>query len=263
MAQKPTPELHLSLLSGRYGTVSRLSAEERNNNVETRLADHPFLKDPDRLTDLLDALAAICVHKPKDVFFVSMSMDPKGVKLFVASNEEVPLHVASLLYDVRIQLQKLKEVVQIDPSIPANSETSPDPSVTPLRTNAELDLQKVIYTYSYSKLQRCFLKRAPVILDEYHAVVESLQNIEDEDTYHLEMTRTLLVRIRDHLLEPRELSDLPLIDLIETIDLLNETWQEDLKVVGNGHAVLVKWESSTSKSGFGFHTYDTISHLLL
>ena len=264
MAQSPTPEFYLSLLSGRYGSVSRLSTEEGNNNVEARLADpHPFPKDPDQLTDLLDAFAAICIHEPKEVFFVSLSVDPNGVKLYVAANEEVPVTVVSHLYDVRIRLQKLKAVVQTDSSISADSETSPNTNVTPLWTNAELELQKVIYTHSYNKLQRHFLKRAPAIIDEYHTIIKSLQsdNISDKYTKILDNTRPLLSRIRD-LLE-KKLSDLRLIDLIETIDLLGEAWKEDLKDVGNGKGVLDKWENSIRKSGLAFRIYDSICHLLL
>jgi hypothetical protein len=90
-SQNTTPELYLSLLSGRHGDVSYLSTEQRHNDVGSRLFGRPFPKDPNRLVDLLDALAAVCIRKEKgEVFFVSLAMDPKAVTLYVSSNESVP-----------------------------------------------------------------------------------------------------------------------------------------------------------------------------
>jgi hypothetical protein len=153
MAQKPIPEFYLWLLSGRFGSVSGISPEQRNNCVESRLSDPgPFLNDPDRLVNLLDAIAALCVQKPKaEVFFVSLSMDSVGATIYVASNGKVPLSVITHLREIQTHLKKLKAVLEYNPLISEN-ETSPDPNVTPLRTASELDLQKLVYTYSYRKL---------------------------------------------------------------------------------------------------------------
>ena len=86
MVQNPTPELYLSLLSGRYGDVSHILIEQRHDDV----GSHPFPNDPDRLMDLLDALAAICIRKEKtEVFFVSLAMDSTTATLYISSNTTV------------------------------------------------------------------------------------------------------------------------------------------------------------------------------
>ena len=171
MAQNPTPEIYLSLLSCRR-TSPQISGEECNNDVGAPLSGHPFPigRDPDRLTDILDAFAGICIHKPKaGVFFVSLYVESNGATLHVASNKEVPLTVISHLYDVGVQLKKLKAVIQ-------NSEKSPDPNNPPLQANAELELQTIIYAHSLasSKIRRRSLKRAPAILGQYHAIMKSI-----------------------------------------------------------------------------------------
>jgi len=146
MAQNPTPELYLWLLSGQpeYDRVLGISPEGCNNSFGSHLSGHPFPNDLDRLMNTLDSLAAICIQKPKsEVFFVSLSVDLDGVTLSIASNKEVPIAVISHLYDVRVQLQKLKSILELDPTIPTDSETSPDPIVTPIRTSSALELQKM------------------------------------------------------------------------------------------------------------------------
>lgn len=117
-SQNTTPELYLSLLSGQHGDVSHLSTEQRHNDVGSRLSGHPFPKDSDRLMDLLDAVAAVCIRKEKaEVFFVSLAMDPKAATLYVSSNESVPATVISHLHKIRGQLKELRKVVEPSPSI--------------------------------------------------------------------------------------------------------------------------------------------------
>jgi hypothetical protein len=174
MAQNTTPELYLSLLSGRYGDVSHISTEQRHNDVGSR---HPFPNDPDRLMDLLDALAAICIRKEKtEVFFVSLAMDSNTATLYISSNTTVPAIVITHLRKVRGQLRELQAVVEFDPSIPPDSEPSPNPNNTQSRADRELDLQKTIYEYSYNKLRQRFLKRAPAILKEYDTILSGMKN---------------------------------------------------------------------------------------
>ena len=176
-SQNTTPELYLSLLSGRHGDVSHLSTEG------SRLSGHPgFPKDSDHLMDLLDALAAVCVRKEKgEVFFVSLAMDPKATTLYVSSNESVPATVISHLHKIWGQLKELRKVVEPSPSIPADNGTFSDPNKTSQsRTDGEFELQETIYEHSYSKLRLRFSKMAPAILAIYEATVKSLQ-ANDED----------------------------------------------------------------------------------
>ena len=258
MAQKPTPEFYLWLLSGRFGSVSRISPEERNNGVESRLSDPggPFLNDPDKLVNLLDAIAALCVQKEKaEVFFVSLSMDSTGATIYVASNEAVPLSVVSHLHEIQTQLKKLKAVLEYEP-LTSESETSPDSSVTPLRTASELDLQKLVYTYSYRKLRQRFSKRGPKILNQYDNIIKSLKDISHEEADLLDGTHNLL-RMLQHLLEDEEPPHGPdLIKLVETIDLLNKGWRQKI-----GDKVLAKWEATAGKSGLASRIYGHISSL--
>ena len=212
-SQTTTPELYLSLLSGRHGDVSHLSTEQRHNDVGPRLSGHPFPNDPDRLMDLLDALAAVCIRKEKEqVFFVSLAMDQNAATLYVSSNESVPATVISHLYKIRGQLKELRKVVEPSPSIPADSETFPDPNKTRSRTDSELELQKTIYEHSYSKLRLRFFKRAPAILEIYETTMKSLQ-ANDEDAELLHLTRWVLELIQGLLQNDRP--PLSLTDLIE------------------------------------------------
>jgi len=255
MAQKPTPEFYLWLLSGRPGSVSRISQEERSNGVESRLSDPggPFLNDPDKLVNLLDAIAALCVQKEKaEVFFVSFSMDSTGATIYVASNEAVSLTVISHLREIQTQLKKLKAVLEYEP-LTSESETSPDSSVTPLRTALELDLQKLVYTYSYRKLRQRFSTK---ILDQYDNIIKSLKDISHEEANLLDGTHNLL-RLLQHLLEDEEPPHGPdLIKLVETIDLLNKGWRQKI-----GDKVLAKWEATAGKSGLASRIYDHMSSL--
>jgi len=105
MAEKISPELYLSLLSGRYGEVSHLSSENSDNKVGSCLQVPQFRKDPDHLLDVLDALAAICVHNEQgDVFFVSLAMGTDTATLYVSTNGTVPATLASHLHAIRREL---------------------------------------------------------------------------------------------------------------------------------------------------------------
>jgi hypothetical protein len=47
MAQNPTPELYLSLLSGQYSDMLHISMEQCHNNVGPHISGKLFFKDPD------------------------------------------------------------------------------------------------------------------------------------------------------------------------------------------------------------------------
>ncbi|KIJ91079.1 hypothetical protein K443DRAFT_656611 [Laccaria amethystina LaAM-08-1] len=226
-SQNTTPELYLSLLSGRHGDVSYLSTEQRHNDVGSRLFGRPFPKDPNRLVDLLDALAAVCIRKEKgEVFFVSLAMDPKAVTLYPRPT------VISHLLKIGGQLKKLRKVVEPNPSIPADNETSPDPNKTQSRTDGELELQKTIYEHSYRKLCLCFSKRTLAILAMYEITVKSLQ-ANKEDAELLQLTHWALKHIQG---------------------CLNATGSEDIPTC---------WDNLIHESGFTFCIYEGIAHVLL
>jgi hypothetical protein len=254
MAQNQAPELYLSLLSGRYGDVSHISTEQRRNNVVPHISGYPFPNDPDRLMDLLDALAAICIGKEKaEVFFVSLAMDSNAATLYVSSNKTAPTTVTSYLLKIRGQLKELRKVVEFDPSIPADSESSPNPNDTKTRTDGELELQKTIYEYSYNKLRRRFLKRAPAILAKYDAAVTSLRaNNTTEDTELLVLTRGLLRRVNLLLLNEKPPRAPGLTSLIKAINAMSLGWRGPLKAVGD-EDLLTRWDNSIRTSGLTFH----------
>lgn len=247
-----SPGLFLSLLSGRHSDVSTISPEQRNNDIGSRLSGHPFPNDPDRLMDLLDALAAICVRKGNDeVFCVSLSMQPDVVTLFVSSNNTVPTTVVSHLYKIRGQLKALEAVIEFDPSTAAiASETSPDPNNTPPRADGELALQKIIYQHSYLKLRQHFFKRAPAILNEYEKIFAKMRTnykIAEQDIRWLNATRLMLRKICD-LLQNENPHDSSLEKLILIIGPFSTGWQGRLEAAGD-EAVLFRWDNMIGKSG--------------
>jgi hypothetical protein len=79
--------------------------------------------------DLLDALAAICVHKKKgEIFFVSLAMYPDSTTLYVSSNKTVPATVTNYLRRLRGQLKQLHDALEFDPSITTSNKISPNPN---------------------------------------------------------------------------------------------------------------------------------------
>ena len=248
-SQTTTPELYLSLLSGRHGDVSHLSTEQRHNDVGPRLSGHPFPNDPDGLMDLLDALAAVCIRKEKEqVFFVSLAMDQNAATLYVSSNESVPATVITHLHKIRGQLKELRKVLEPNPSIPGDNEPSPDPNKSQARTAGELEIQKTIYEYSYSKLRLRFSKRAPAILAIYETAVKSLQ-ANDKDAKLLRVTYLTLRRIQGLLQDDRP--PLSLTELIQTIDEMSGVWRGHLNATGN-EDILTRWDNFVRESGSRF-----------
>lgn len=239
MAQK-SPELYLSLLSGRYGDVSHLSAEGRDNDAGSHIHAGPFRKDPDRLLNVLDALAAICVQKEKgDVFFVSLNMDSNTATLYVSTNGTVPATVTTHLHKIQGQLKELKSV--LEPGPPADID-SPDPNSTPSRSEGELKLRRTIYEHSYKKIQRRYQKRGPEIIAQFDT--KSLYGkvtVDPADTELLTVTKTLLQDIGDYLKEKN-----PHTNLIETIAGLSMVWKKHLDSVEE-NSLLSQWDSLTCK----------------
>jgi hypothetical protein len=251
------PELYLSLLSSRY-------AERRDNDVGSRIlqVDEPFHKVPDRL---LDALAAICVHKEQgDIFFVSLAMDSIATTLYVSTNGTVPATVTNHLRIIWRKLKDLKSVLDSASSPPPNIE-SPDPNNTQLRSDVELDIQRIIYEYCYKKVQRRFRKRGPDILAKYDTIAESLRSnntVIAADTKLLNITRRLLEDINDFLQDqiPQELR---FTHLIKSIAVLSVNWKKHLGAVEESEVgLLTQWDNLTCKSGLVSPIYDTRAHLL-
>jgi len=72
-----------------------------------RISGQPFSDRDNRFMDLLDALAAICVHKEKgETFFVSLAMGLDSTTLYVSSNKMVPATVTNYLCKIRGQLEQ-------------------------------------------------------------------------------------------------------------------------------------------------------------
>ncbi|KIK01116.1 hypothetical protein K443DRAFT_663026 [Laccaria amethystina LaAM-08-1] len=166
-------------------------------------------------------------------------MDPKAATLYVSSNESVPATIISHLHKIWGQLKELQKVVEPNPSIPADNETSPDPNKTQSGTDGELELQKTIYEHSYSKLHLHFSKRAPVILAIYETTMKSLQ-ANDKDAKLLHLTHWALKHIQGLLQNDR----LPpsLTDLIQMINGMSLAWQDCLNAAGS-EDILTRWDN--------------------
>lgn len=257
MAQDIPPQLYLSLLSGkgRYGDVSR--EESRDNEVGLRLSesDCSFGKNSRRVLNVLDALAAICVHNDKgDIFFVSLSMNPDSSIMHVSSNGTVPTTLIDHLKKVRGQFKLLKDALILSSPTSADIE-SPDTSKTPKRMEYELMVEKTIYRYSYKKVQRRFAKRGPAILARYNDIVKNLEAINPAlDTELLYVTHPLLRRI-EVILENTIPQEQDLIDLIDIIAGLSVVWRDCLE--STKETVLTWWDDLNGKSGLVSCVYDT------
>ena len=263
MAEKISPEFYLSLLSGRYGNVSHLSSENRDNKVGSHLPVPKFPKDPD-LLDVLDALAAICVHNKKgDVFFVSLAMGVDTATLYVSTNGTVPATLTDHLRVIRRELKVLKSVLE-PPSSPPPDVEFPDPNNTLPRTEGELKIQKIIYEYSYKKVQQRYQKRGPGILAQYDAITKSLYTnfkVVAEDIDLLTTTRGLLENI-DNFLQDKIPQGPRFTSLIELIAILSLYWKRHVEAVEEND-LLTQWDNLTRKSGLTSPIYDAIAHLLL
>jgi hypothetical protein len=146
-------------------------------------------------------------------------------------------------------------------SPPPNIE-SPNPNNTQLRSDVELDIQRIIYKYCYPKVQRRFRKRGPEILAKYDTIAESLYSsntVIDADIKLLNTTRRLLENINDFLQdqipeEPR------FTGLIKSIAVLSVNWKKHLGAVEED-GLLTRWDNLTFKSGVVCPIY-VIAHLL-
>jgi len=259
--ENPTPALYLSLLCGEYSHKT----EKLTSDDGIRLPG-PFRKNSDQWMSLLDALAAICVRKEKgDVFFVSLTVEHNSVTLYVSSNETVPPTLISHLHKIWAQLKKSQAVTNLDPSIPADSScSSSSPNNAKSWSDAELEVYETIWQYSYKKLRRRFLKRAPAILAQYHDIKTSLDTSGIEDTMFLVATGELLKKIHASLMEDVPPSGPALTYLVNAIEIIEWLSLGKQKVGGGESKILSKWDSSIRKSILTFHTYlcILIAHLL-
>jgi len=260
MAERDSPELYLSLLSGRQGNIPHLSAEQRDHDDGSHLRDPQLHKDPDRLLDVLDALAAICVRKEKDIFFVSLAMNQNTTTLYVSTNGTVPAILTNHLRMVRSHLKDLKSVLEPASSPPPDIE-SLDPNITLSRNEGELKVQRSIYEYSYKKLQCRYQKKGPVILAQYDALTKRLQStFVAEDAEYLALTHGVLERI-DDLLKDEIPQESRLTILIETITAMSCAWKQRLETVEDND-LLTRWDNLTGKFDPTSPIDDTIAHLL-
>jgi hypothetical protein len=264
--ERPEPELYLSLLSSRYGSVSRLSAERRGNDAGSRICDDELFptrscKDPDRLLDVLDALAAICVRKDQgDIFFVSLAMDSKGATLYVSTNGPVPATLTTHLHKIRGKLKDLRSVLEFAASPPPDND-SPDPNSTPSWSQSELDIQLIIYEYSYKKVRRRYQKRGHKILEQYGANVSDIGTVVPADVKLLSLTQVALKFI-DAFLSEERIQETHLKGLIKTIDGLSALWKGHLESAEeDSEDLLTRWDNLTGKFSLSSLIYDTIVHL--
>ena len=171
----------------------------------------------------------------------------------------VPATLIAHLRKIQGQLKKLKSVVEHAPPTSADIE-SPDPNNTQLLIDAELELHRMIYEYSFYKVQRHFSKRGPEILGRYDDIMASLKaNNIPEDTEILTVMCGLLQRIQD-LLEEEKPQGSRLIVLIAAIFVMSNDWRKRLQAVEDEN-VLTRWDDLTGKSALAAHIYDTIAHL--
>ena len=113
------------ITSGQY---SHISTEQRHDVIWTRISGHPFHNDPDRLVDLLDALAAVCIRRESGEV-LSLTMDSNAATVCVSSNErryQPPLSPISA--NAGVSLGNSEKVVEPDLSILADNDTQIVPS---------------------------------------------------------------------------------------------------------------------------------------
>ena len=252
MTQTLAPELFLSLLSGRPGGVSHISTDPCHTDVSSRISDHPFGNNPNRLTDLLDAFASICVRKEKgEVFSVSLAMDPDSATLYVASNDTVTHNITTYLYKIWGQLKALNALSKFDAPTLTDKE-SPDPNN--IQSSAfialELELKKTIYEHSYKKLRRRFLKRAPLVLEMFPAIETKFQSLAPEDKNLLSNTIPVLGWLNGVLKNENLPPVFDFVTLIQTIDVFSKAWQSHLNTTEDEpHSILTRWDNLICKSG--------------
>lgn len=234
--ETPAPELSLSLLSGCFNDISRISTQQRHNIPDFKT---PFPTDPKRLTDFLDALAAVCVRKATgQVFFVSLAVGAESQTLYLSSNETVPSTVTTHLNRIRSQLTKLHQF----PST-MTDDNSPNPNHTEARAEHELEILKMIYEYSYAKLRKRFLKRAPTILRNYASITDVVKSkgISGPDAKFLQHLHLILKGLREILRPEKPPTSEKLNLLISSIKSLSA--DERLKEEKDGN-IFSQWDQS-------------------
>ena len=226
-----------------------------DDDVKQRMHDVmkiPFYENPNRLFHVLDALAAICVHKDKgDVFFVSLAMDSTAAILYVSANGTVPPPVIAHLHAIQKQLKELRDVLQF--TLPPTTDIdSSDPNITESRSAGELILQRTIYRHSYRKLRQRYQKRGSEILAQYDAMTEILRteyNIDynNHDFNLLAETKISLQNIGNFLKDERAPPEPSFTNLIKVIACLSDCWKTRLDDMEE-NGLLSRWDRLTCKS---------------
>ena len=245
MTQILAPELYLSLLSGRSGGISHILTEPRHSDI----GSCQFPNDSDRLMNLLDAFASICVRKEKgEVFFVSLAIESDSVTLYVASNDMVPHSLTTYLYKIWGQLKNLNAVATDSGSLRNPNNIKSDAVVA-----SGLELKKTIYEHSYSKLRQRFLKRAPAILEKYPSIETKLRvnGIAPEVIGLLDDTIPLLHWLGHQLENEKPPSGKEFVDFIQTIEALSKDWQHRLNAPADGN-ILTRWNTLMCKFDLTF-----------
>jgi hypothetical protein len=160
-----SPEIFLLLL----WVMSQNGVLPNDSNGRHGEIDIPELKNKrtQRSMALLDALAAICINKPKkQVVAVSLSLTTDGSILCIAANDGVESAIPSHLSGIFSQLKDIRSSLQ-SPLQEGNNETNtPQPDKGPTTQALEINLLCDIFTFSKSKFRQCLIKRRDRFKDE-------------------------------------------------------------------------------------------------
>ena len=202
------------------------------------------------------ALAAICVSNERgDVFCVSLAMDSNGAKLYVSTNGPVPANVTvHLEKKYGKKLKELKLIVLDSASSPPPNIDSPN-NTSLARSLKELEIQKIIFQYSYKIVRQRYQKREPKILKQYNEIMNHLietGGVLQKDIELLTLTHLCLETI-DIILKDETPRDLEVTRLIKSIAPLSGAWKKNLD---EEESLLTHWDNLTCK----FQPF--ISHIL-
>jgi hypothetical protein len=121
------------------------------------LSGGPFPSHPDRLVNVLDALAAFCIFEESgQVTAVSASLTPQGTRLWIAQNDAVPIEVKEHIESLWAILRRIADSIAQQPSPP--DQDSPDPNQTPDTMPIVAELRQAIYQFSFAKVCQRTLK---------------------------------------------------------------------------------------------------------
>ena len=166
------------------------------------------------------------------------------------------LYLPTSLIHLEKKLKELKLIVLDSASSPPPDTDSPDPNNTSLaRSIKELEIQKIIFQYSYKIVRQRYQKRGPKILKQYNEINNHLietGGVLQKDIELLTLTHLCLETI-DIILKDETPRDLEVTRLIKSIAALNGAWKKNLD---EEESLLTHWDNLTCK----FQPF--ISHIL-